>query len=155
VTEIVPTARTEPATWQYTTRLPVGDAWTKPDFSAAGWMSGVGGFGTKGTPGAVIGTRWDTDDIWIRRQVKLPENLNPAQVQFVVYHDEDVQIFVDGVPAASEPGYNGAYKPLPISSDAKALLKPGATVTIAAHCHQTTGGQDIDIGLANIAPSVD
>jgi len=153
VVEIVPDARTLGAVWKYTTAAPEGDGWTKPDFNADGWKSGRSGFGTQGTPGAVIGTRWDTDDIWIRRQIRLPENLDPAKVQFVVYHDEDVEIYVDGVLGTTEKGFNGAYLPMTISEDAKALLKPGATVTIAAHCHQTVGGQDLDIGLANVVPS--
>jgi hypothetical protein len=67
----------------------------------------------------------------------------------MTYHDEDVQISVNGVKASSEDGYNSAYDPLDISSDALALLKPGATVTLAAHCHQTIGGQGIDFGLAD------
>lgn len=87
--------------------------------------------------------------------MRVPDNFNPAQGQFVVYHDEDVEIYVDGVLASSEPGFFPGYKPLPINDDAKAILKPGAMVTIAAHCHQTTGGQDIDIGLANVIPSAD
>ncbi len=151
--EIIPDARTAPAIWKYTTDAPVGDAWTKPDFNADGWKSGRSGFGTQGTPNAVIGTRWDTDDIWIRRKFRIPENIKPELAQFIVYHDEDVEIYVDGVLATSESGFNGAYLPLPISDDAKAFLKPGATVTIAAHCHQTIGGQDIDIGLANVVPA--
>ena len=155
VTEIVPTARAQKSDWQYTTEPPANDGWSKPGFDAAGWKTGPGGFGTEGTPGATIGTRWATDDIWIRRQVKVPDTIDPARVQFVVYHDEDVQIYVDGVLAASEGRFNGAYLPLPIAEDAKALLKPGVTVTIAAHCHQTVGGQDIDIGLANVVPSAD
>ena len=153
VEQIVPDARTEAAVWQYTTDRPDGDGWTKPTFAASDWKSGRAGFGTQGTPGAVIGTRWDTDDLWVRRQMHLPENLNPANVQFTVYHDEDVEIYVNGVLATTEAGYNGAYQPMSISDEAKALLKPGATVTIAAHCHQTTGGQDLDIGLANVMPS--
>jgi hypothetical protein len=155
VVSVVPDARTYPATWSYTTDRPDGDAWTKPDFDDSGWKKGHAGFGTRGTPGAVVNTIWDTDDIWIRRQMRVPENLDPALAQFVVYHDEDVEIYVNGVPAASEPGFYPDYKPLSISDDARAILKPGAVVTIAAHCHQTTGGQNIDIGLANVVPSPD
>ena len=73
----------------------------------------------------------------------------------MVYHDEDVEIYVDGVLATSESGFFPGYKTLPISDEARALLKPGATVTIAAHCHQTIGGQDLDIGLANVVPAAE
>ena len=71
-------------------------------------------------------------------------------LQFLVYHDEDVEIYVNGVLAASESGFNGSYMPIEITSEAKELLKPGAKVTLAVHCHQTEGGQDIDVGLANV-----
>jgi len=155
VIEFFPDARTEPSLWKYTTNAPADDAWTKPDFNEDGWQSGRGGFGTPGTPDAVVNTRWDTDDIWVRRQIRLPENLKPATVQFVVYHDEDVEIYVDGVLASSEAGFFPNYKPLPISDEARALLKPGALITVAAHCHQTTGGQNLDIGLANVIPATE
>jgi len=29
---------------------------------------------------------------------------------------------------------------------------PGATITLTAHCHQTEGGQNIDIGLIDVLP---
>ncbi len=47
-------------------------------------------------------------------------------------------------------GFTTAYVPLEIAPAALALLQPGARITLAAHCHQTTGGQDVDIGLAEV-----
>jgi hypothetical protein len=56
---------------------------------------------------------------------------------------------VNGVLASKEEGYTTSYVMLDISPPARALLKPNATVTLAVHCHQTTGGQNIDVGLAS------
>jgi hypothetical protein len=151
VTEIVPTSQKEPALWRYTLQKPAAD-WTKPDFDASGWKEAPGTFGTEGTPGAVVRTRWSTDDIWLRRAVTLPST-KFSNMQFYVDHDEDVEIYVDGVLASSEAGFTTGYVPLDISRSALALLKPGATVTLAVHCHQTAGGQNIDVGLANIVGS--
>ena len=151
VTEIVPTSQKQPALWRYTLQKPAAD-WTKPEFDASGWKEGPGTFGTEGTPGAVVRTRWSTDDIWLRRAVTLPST-KFSNMQLYVDHDEDVEVYVNGVLASSEEGFTTGYVPLEISRSALALLKPGATVTLAVHCHQTAGGQNIDVGLANITGS--
>ncbi len=148
VTEVVPTSRLAPNVWSYTTQKPAAD-WTRPDFDASRWKQGPAGFGTEGTPGAVVRTLWNTSDIWLRRDITLPAG-DFRNLQFCVYHDEDVEIYVNGVPAAAEAGFTTSYVALEISPAARALLKPGAKVTLAVHCLQTTGGQNIDVGLATV-----
>jgi hypothetical protein len=148
VTEVIPTGKHATVNWRYTTAAPP-EGWTRPGFDDSGWKEGAAGFGTAGTPGVAVHTTWDTDDIWLRREVTLPAEAH-ANLEFMVFHDEDVEIYVNGVPAAHEAGFITTYEPLEIDEAAKALLKPGATVTLAVHCHQTTGGQGIDVGLADV-----
>jgi hypothetical protein len=148
IVEVIPTAQTEPSVWRYTTHKPLAD-WTKCEFDASSWKEGSASFGTAGTPGAVVRTRWNTDDIWLRRNITLPDKEYPG-LQFYVDHDEDVEVYVNGILAAKEGGFTTSYVTLNIGASARALLKPNATVTLAVHCHQTAGGQNIDVGLANV-----
>jgi hypothetical protein len=97
----------------------------------------------------MVRTRWDTDDIWLRRNITLPDKEYPG-LQFYVHHDENVEIYVNGILAAKERGFTTSYVTLGILPSARALLKPNATVTLAVHCHQTAGGQNIDVGLADV-----
>lgn len=48
---------------------------------------------------------------------------------------------------AAATGYTGDYARLPLSAAGQAALRPGANV-LAVHCHQSLGGQVIDVGLA-------
>jgi hypothetical protein len=144
---IIPDARQQPVSWRYKTQRPADD-WYKASFDAGGWKEGPAGFGTEGTPGAVVRTEWKTPDIWQRREFDWPQG-KYSDLQFQLHHDEDVEIYLNGVPAASAKGYITDYELLPISSVAKAALKPGRNV-IAVHCHQTKGGQYIDVGIVDV-----
>jgi len=148
ISVVVPTAQTAPALWRYTTQKPA-DNWTAPDFDASGWQEGLSSFATKGTPGAVRNTEWHTSDIWLRREFALPDK-KFSNLQFYTAHDEDVEIYVNGVLASSEPGFVVSYTALDIQPEALKLLQPGAKVMVAVHCHQTVGGQNIDVGLVNV-----
>jgi len=65
---------------------------------------------------------------------------------FDVFHDEDAEIYVNGVLAATTKGYNTSYQHIPLTEAGRAALKSGQNI-IAIHCHQTAGGQYIDVGI--------
>jgi hypothetical protein len=145
---IVATSEKEPQSWRYTTAKP-GEGWNAAEFDDSGWKEAPGGFGTAGTPGAVVGTTWDTPDVWLRRTIELPETLNQPAVR--VHHDENVQVYLNGVRIAARTGYVTGYTLAPLHEDWKKAVKPGKNV-LAVHCHQTGGGQYIDVGLVELAP---
>jgi serine/threonine protein kinase/tetratricopeptide (TPR) repeat protein len=148
VVEVLPTAEGQPAAWRYTTQKPP-DNWTRPDFDDSAWKQGPGGFGTAGNPSLRAGTTWNTSDIWIRRAVDLPPALDPDGLRFRVYHDEDFELAVNGIPAASRSGYTTTYEAIEIKPDALELLEPGSRIVLAAHCRNTVGGRGgVDVGLS-------
>ena len=141
---VVPTSEEEGAIWKYLATKPA-DNWSGPAFDDAGWKSGPAPFGHG--PGGVR-TEWtDTPgDIYLRREIILPAGL-PAKLDFEVFHDEDIEIYVNGVLAASATGFNSAYAALPLNAAGRAALKPGKNL-LAVHCRQTSGGQFIDVGIS-------
>ncbi|RYG68506.1 glycoside hydrolase family 2 [bacterium] len=131
--------------WSFTTQAPSAD-WFQPGFDASSWKVGPAPFGND------LGgmrTNWNTSDIWIRREITLPENL-PAKLSFSVIHDEDAQIYINGVLAASLKEYNTGYEWVDINAAGRAAMKPGKNV-IAVHVSQTRGGQGVDVGIGSPA----
>ena len=151
ITEIVPTSEKSGILWRYTVEAPA-EGWNQPGFNDAAWKQAPGAFGRAGTSGAMTRTVWDTGDIWIRRTFTMPQG-SPADMKLMVAHDEDAEIYFNGVLAQRLSGFNTSYEPFSINQEALAVLKPGATITFAVHCHQTVGGQGIDIGLVTITPA--
>ncbi len=73
----------------------------------------------------------------------------PPSLNLLVKHDEDAEIYINGVLAGTAKGYNADYKSIPMSDVARAALKPGQN-TFAVHVHQTIGGQGIDVGIGEV-----
>ena len=148
VNAIVPTSKTSGQDWRYTTIMPATN-WFAASYGDSAWSHGVGGFGTDGTPGAAVRTIWNTSDIWLRRTFN-PGALTAAQISqlaFNVHHDEDVEIYLNGVLAYSASGFVGNYLRVPMTDAARRALFLNQENTLAVHCHQTIGGQYIDVGL--------
>jgi hypothetical protein len=143
----VETGEAGPALWRSTTQRPAED-WMRTDFDDAAWMYAPSGFGTAGTPGAVVRTNWATPDLWLRREFTLSPRPadQAATIGLRVHHDEDAEIYINGVLGARLPRWTTGYVEVPLSDDAISALKPGRNV-MAIHCHQQGGGQYIDAGL--------
>ena len=151
VTEVVPTARESAREWKYSFEKP-GQGWEATSFDDAAWKSGKSGFGSKGTPNATIGTEWTSSDIWLRASIEMPKDIDAKTVELLINHDEDAEVFINGVLAAKASGYNNGYATLAISDEARKVLKVGEKNVVAVHCHQTKGGQYIDVGFATVGP---
>lgn len=139
-----PPAFLEPVTWRYRITSPP-EGWYDPGYNDADWAEGSGGFGTYGTPGAFVQTTWSGPDLWLRRVFTCPDPV-PENVQLLVHHDEDATVWINGVLIAQLKGYTTDYVAVPLGAEARAALRPGTNV-LAVHCHQTRGGQYIDVAL--------
>ncbi len=139
------------AMWRFALEPPP-PGWEQPDFDGSAWPEAQAGFGRTGTAGGTINTPWLTSEIWMRRSFDLdPEQLGR---EFVLYlcHDEDVELYCNGVLAARVPGVSTDFVRLPASPGLLAALRPGAN-TLAMHCRQTGGGQFVDVAVAAFAPA--
>jgi hypothetical protein len=149
IIEVVPTAQTERPAWRYTTQSP-GEGWQNPAFNAESWKLGTAGFGTRGTPGTIVRTEWSTSEIWLRRNFDLPKATN-GSLRLYMHHDEDAEVYINGVAAAKVTGYTSDYGQVEISPEATASLKETGNL-MAVYCRQTSGGQYIDVGVVRIEP---
>lgn len=150
---VVPTSEKVSQTWKYSTVQPATD-WYSKGFNTTSWQEAKGGFGTDVPNHGLLGSRWTTPDIWLRRSFN-PGKLTAQQIERLVvrnYHDEDVEVYLNGVLAYSSGGYTTSYESKPISKAAKQSIVSNGMNTLAVHCHQTGGGQFIDVGLSERIP---
>ena len=140
---LVPTSQESAQIWRYTTNTPSAD-WLKPGFDDSGWTQGNGGFGSRGTLGAVIGTEWHTSDIWIRRAFRA-DTTDFALAALKLHHDEDTEVYLNGQRVAAFTGFVTSYFTAVGDALTKAVVV--GDNSLAIHCHNTAGGQFIDAGI--------
>ncbi len=140
---VLPDSRREPQEWAYTETTPADD-WTAPAFNDARWQRGSGGFGTVGTPGAAVRTQWSTKNVWLRKTFRV--SAVPDRISIDVHHDDEVEVYLNGRLIYESRGHLTAYKRILLPPVAAQAMAVGENL-LAVHCHQTTGGQYIDVGL--------
>lgn len=138
---------TRPTLWRYTLDKPEGE-WYAVNYDDSTWQKGLSGFGTS-TEGASVGTPWTTENIWIRRSFEVHNTSYSVPPSLLMLHDEDAEVYINGVLAARVTGFNIGYDVFEMTSESIAALRPGRNV-IAVHCHQTVGGQFIDAEILGI-----
>ncbi len=149
IREVVPSSREMGRSWSYTEEEPQ-PGWFEPGFDDRSWPLGPGGFGSEGTPGARVGTIWESSSLWLRRSFELSpsdmERLRGENLFLRVHHDEDAEIFLNGVRIATLEGYTTGYVMRAMHPDVVGLLREGPN-TLAVHVRQSDGGQYIDVGI--------
>lgn len=149
---LLPTSEAAGQTWRYALNTPAA-GWETPAFNDTAWLQGLGGFGTAGTPEAVVRTTWNTGNIWVRQTFSLAE-IPPGILQLRMHHDEDAEVYLNGVNATSVTGYTTVYRNENISAASAGAVHTGDNV-IAIHCSQSGGGQYIDAGLECVGNIID
>jgi hypothetical protein len=145
---IAETSEHKPVLWKFTLQFPT-NGWQGNGFDDSAWKISSGGFGTAGTPGAIVRTDWRTDDIWLRREFDCKNSATdskPGSLALRIHHDEDVEVYLNGVEIAREPRWTSGYVEIPLPEAASKALHQGHNL-LAIHCHQITGGQYVDAGL--------
>ncbi len=144
--------------WRYTTKQPA-EGWKEADFDDRVWQEGSSGFGGSGKWAIqsfgvrqIVRTKWNTDDIWLRREFTMPEP-TPEIVELRVTILGDALVFINGVLALRHSGGPGLdYEDMPISSEAWKALRPGRNV-LAVYCRQPGGREGerfIDVGMTAV-----
>lgn len=152
-TDITPDGRKQTIIWKYTMEQPA-DNWTDSIFDDSSWESGPAGFGnatiTKDIKAARVRTKWETKDIWLRREFEF--NGNPEDIEKLVlrvFYDENVDVYLNGIKIAQLNGYNSNYELQDILPETKSVLKHGKNI-VAVHATNAEGGAYIDLGFVSV-----
>ena len=143
---ISPLAAEKAWTGKYVTSTPSG-TWTSIDYDDSSWKSGEApwGGGDEGYE-KTAKTPWSggNADIWVRRSFDL-EEIDDNALYYIMYkHDDVFQLYVNGTQIVST-GETWDVSGTAVRID-RSLLRTGRNV-VSCHCHNTTGGAYVDMGV--------
>lgn len=134
---VLPTSEKEPQSWKFTRQNPA-ENWCAFDFDDGAWSSGQGGK-----------IPWPEKKIWLRKEFN-PGHLSAQDIQnlvFLVHHDEDCELYINGKLAAKEPTTTTTYVLVKMNDEAKKAIVLGGRNVLAIHCIDRVGGRFIDAGI--------
>jgi len=142
---IVPTSSEKEWVGKYVFETPA-KGWEQIIYNDKYWKEGSAAFGKmKGE--LLVKSPWETDQIWVRREIYLDEDLAGKIVYLEYSHDDDVEFFVNGEKVVDTGNAYGNNIKLKLSEKVVASLKKGKNV-VAAHCTNRIGEAFLDFGLS-------
>lgn len=138
---VVPMAKD--SLWQGNyTEVPPVEGWEKSGFNTRKWHSGVAAFGTPGM--FAIGTKWETSEIWVRREFTMPSVSTDEKLFLIYSHDDDLELYLNGKRIVNTG--NSAKREVLQVLDVSLLNQKGPNV-FAAHCLDRGGLAYVDFGI--------
>ncbi|MDA1006095.1 MAG: PSD1 and planctomycete cytochrome C domain-containing protein [Verrucomicrobia bacterium] len=135
----------EPTRWHYTTERPPSN-WSEVGFRAEDdkWRQGMVGIGSGG-PNQVVRTAWEGAEIWLQTTFQLEKV--PQSVRLSLYHDDDLEVYLNGQPVLALSGFVQDYLDLSAEKEFLDALQTGRNV-VAVHVRQRAGSQYFDLGMS-------
>ena len=134
------------APWRYTMKVPPAN-WMEPGFRDGTWKRTNKPVG-HGKDAALMrmSERWTTNDIWLRRHFVWKE-AKATRVTFDMFHDENVEIYLNGTRILEEQGFNASWESfsVPIETFLSAV-REGDNV-LAVKVHDNGAPRYFDCGL--------
>lgn len=149
---VVSTAKEHKYKWKFITEDNAPRYWFAKEFDDSLWPKGTAAFGRSSvwTTQGIISIPWTTEQIYLRRWFYLGDVTQEMIdcMRFMIYHDDDIFIYINGVWAATKKGSVSNYIPYDISDEARQTLKPNSWNLIAVKCIQTGYDQIVDVGIS-------
>ncbi|MDF2432930.1 MAG: hypothetical protein JWP44_2561 [Mucilaginibacter sp.] len=138
---ILPASDEMPYQCKYTETEPAGD-WQNVKYDDSKWKTGAAPFTDNKEKAKTL---WTSKNIWVRRSFTM-NDVNIDKLVLKLYHDDNVQVYLNGEIVYSIAGWTNDFELIPLSDKFKNKLKKGDNV-LAIHCANTAGGAWLDAGL--------
>ena len=142
---ILSTGAEKPFACRYMEQVPAGD-WTSLGYDDKLWKAGLAPFSNDQREAKTI---WRSKDLWIRRPFSFTK-LPGQAVVLNLRHDDDVEVYLNGVPIYSVKGSNNRLEQIPLDQSIAAVWRKGNNL-LAVHCTNTGGDAWLDLGLDRYA----
>lgn len=119
--------------------------WKERDYDDRNWKQGEAPFGKR--VNHEVSTTWESEHIWVRREFVLDEDLSDKKVFLEYSHDDDVEIYINGIEVVRVSDRCQDNARMELSGDALMSLQKGNNV-IAAYCKNKGGEAYLDLGLS-------